>query len=630
MCGINGILNFADDNTGRLKPTVEAMNALIRHRGPDDHGVWEHPGGFLCLGQQRLSIIDLSAAGHQPMLNPQGSAIVFNGEIYNYKELRNNICNYTFISESDTEVLLYNLSKDGVNAIQALNGMFAFAYWDEHKQELLLARDRAGKKPLYYTVNGGRFIFSSELRALLSVKGVEKIPDDEQLYHFLTYNQVNAPNTLFKGIHKLQPGEWMTVSRRGNIIHGDYWKIGYKDLRGITEKNAEELILSAFNKSVQYRMIADVPVGAFLSGGVDSSAVVAAMTAMTTHKVKTFTIGFEGQAGYNELSEAGKIAKRFSTDHHEKIVRQQDLIELIDQVAEIFDDPIGDATAIPIYFISKLAREEGTIVVLSGDGSDELFAGYNAWMRYNKLYPYYDLFQKSPEFIRKTVAAIAGNSDDTRGEMLNRAAAGQEFFWGGAKAFKESYKRKLLSDRWQQTTAGYNSYSVIEKMKAEFNTYQQQYPWLSHLDWMCFLGFRQQIPTRYLHRMDKLGMANSIEIRSPFLDYEFIELALSLPPSLKIKNNIPKYILKKSFEKILDHDTLYRKKMGFCVPLKEWAGDMMSDFIDSNLHNFCQNTGYFNEHALRKQLRQLQEGNKDNSNDMWTIYFLMSWFKRWM
>lgn len=630
MCGINGILYFADGDHGRLKPAVDEMNHLIRHRGPDDNGVWEHPGGFLCMGQQRLSIIDLSTAGHQPMLSKSGSAIVFNGEIYNYKELKKDIPDYNFQSESDTEVLLYHLEKQGIHAIEKLNGMFAFAYWDEQKQELLLARDRAGKKPLYYTINGGRFIFSSEIRAILSVKGIEKIPDDEQLYHFLTYNQVNAPHTLFKGIYKMKPGAWLRISRNGNIQEGDYWKIGYRDLRTLSETKAEELILAAFRKSVQYRMIADVPVGAFLSGGVDSSAVVAVMSELTTHPVKTFTIGFEGQSEYNELSEAGKIAKTFNTDHHEKIVRQQDLLELIDQIAEIFDDPVGDATAIPIYFISKLAREQGTIVVLSGDGSDELFAGYNAWMRYNRLYPYFNLFLKSPAFFRKSISALAGDTENTRSEMLHRAAAGQEFFWGGAKAFKESYKRKLLSESWLRTTKGFNSYSVIEKMKDEFNDYTISNPWLNHLDWMCFLGFRQQIPTRYLHRMDKLGMANSIEIRSPFLDYEFIELALSLPPSLKIKNNTPKYILKKSFEKILDHDTLYRKKMGFCVPLREWAGDLMGDFIDSNLHSFCANTGYFNEAALRKQLRQLQEGNKDNSNDMWTIYFLMSWFKRWM
>ena len=630
MCGINGILYFNNGNQRALKPVIGEMNRLIRHRGPDDSGIWEHPGGFLSMGQQRLSIIDLSAAGHQPMLSEKGSAIVFNGEIYNYKELKSKITDIKFQSDSDTEVLLHLLERKGLPALEELNGMFAFAFWDEDKQELLLARDRAGKKPLYYTINQGRFIFSSELRSILSVPGVEKIPDDEQLYHFLTFNQVNAPNTLFKGIKKLKPGEWLRISRNGTLDGGDYWTINYRDLRTISESEASDLLLSSFRKSVRYRMIADVPVGAFLSGGVDSSAVVAVMSEMTSHPVKTFTIGFEGQAAYNELSEAGKIAKRYSTDHHEKIVRQQDLMELIDKVADIFDDPIGDATSIPIYFIAQLAREQGTIVVLSGDGSDELFAGYNAWSRYNKLYPYYKLFLQAPRFIRKSINSLAGNTDNSTGEMLNRAAEGQEFFWGGAKAFKESYKRKLLSDHWLQTTQGYNSYTVIEEMKAEFNRYRQKSPWLNHLDWMCFLGYRQQIPTRYLHRMDKLGMANSIEIRCPFLDYEFTELALSLPPSLKIKNNTPKYILKKSFEKILDHDTLYRKKMGFCVPLKEWAGDQMSDFIETNLHSFCSNTGYFNEGALRKQLHNLQNGQKDNSNDMWTIYFLMSWFKRWM
>jgi asparagine synthase (glutamine-hydrolysing) len=630
MCGINGIFNFNTNGTMNTASMVKEMNRLIRHRGPDDSGVWLRDDGLICLGHQRLSIIDLSPAGHQPMQGPAGSQIVFNGEIYNYKDLKKTISHHSFNSESDTEVLLYLLQKKGRSALPDLNGMFAFAFWNDEQEDLLLARDRAGKKPLYYTVSNGRFIFSSELRSILSVTGVQKEMDDEQLYHFLTFNQVNAPTTLFKGISKLQPGEWLKINRKGEISNGNFTGIQYADLRHESEEHLSQRILDEFRKSVKYRMISDVPVGAFLSGGVDSSAVVAAMSELTSHPIKTFTIGFEGQDNYNELDYASQIANRFHTDHHTKIVRQQDLLELIDKMAEIFDDPIGDATSIPIYFIAQLAREQGTVVVLSGDGSDELFAGYNSWMRYNKLYPYYNLYLHFPQKIRKIALSLAGHQESAVNEMLYRAAEGQEFFWGGAKAFKESYKRKLLSESWRKKTEIFDSYSVIKHVRDEFETYKTKYPHLGHLDWMSFLGYRQQIPTRYLHRMDKLGMAHSIEVRCPFLDNSFADLALSIPPAHKIKNGIPKYILKKSFEKILDHETLYRKKMGFCVPLKEWAGDMMADYIDSHLKEFCSNTGYFNESMLRKQLQELRSGRTESSNDMWTIYFLMAWFNKWM
>ena len=630
MCGINGIFDFSSAKKFSLAAAVQRMNDTIAYRGPDDQGIWEHASGNLTLGHRRLSIIDLSPSGHQPMLLDNGDAIVFNGEIYNYNELRQIITGEQFKSTSDTEVLLHLLSKKGIDALQHANGMFAFAYWNESKQTLLLARDRAGKKPLYYTISNGAFVFSSELKAILTVPGFQKSLNEEQFYHFLTFNQVSAPDTLFQNVHKLSPGEWLQIDRHGKITTGEYWEIGYQDLRNRSEKELEELLLEGLEKAVGLRMIADVPVGAFLSGGVDSSAVVAMMSKRTTHPVKTFTIGFEGQPDFNELVYARTISKQFGTDHYEKIVQPQDLIRLIDNIADIFDDPIGDATAIPIYFISQLAREQGTIVVLSGDGSDELFAGYNSWKKYNQLYPAYNLYKRLPGFIKRTMTLFGGEDESPRADMLHRAAANQEFFWGGAKAFKESYKRKLLNPEWINHLGEINSYSVIEKLDRRFDQYKEKHPYLNHLDRMCYLGFRQQIPTRYLHRMDKLGMANSIEIRSPFLDYEFINLALSIPPEWKIRNNTPKYILKKSLEGILDHDTLYRKKMGFCVPLKEWAGTLMSEYVESHLTEFTQQHNYFNRKELSQHLSQINTGKSDLSNDLWTIYFLMAWFKKWM
>lgn len=633
MCGINGIFNYSSQQIGNGDELVQTMNKCVAHRGPDDKGIWSNPAKGIYLGHQRLSIIDLSPAGHQPMLNEKGNAIIFNGEIYNYKELKPLLNDYEFHSGSDTEIMLELYSRKGHDSLKHFNGMFAFAFWDDAKEQLLIARDRVGKKPLYYTTINGVFAFASEIKSLLSLPWIKAEPDDEALYHFLTFNQAIAPKTVFKNIYKLEPGHLLTVCKQGIIQHEQYWDVEYDaTIHNTSFKNLEEQVYQQLEKSVNYRMVADVPVGAFLSGGVDSSAIVAMMSKMSSSPIKTYSIGFEGQPDYDELLYARKISSQFKTEHFEKVVKPNDLIEFLPHIANIFDEPLADSTCIPIYFISQIARQQGTIVVQSGDGSDEIFGGYRAWLRYKKLYPYYHLYNSLPAFIKKTVASIAANSDDgsPKAEMLNRAALNQEFFWGGAKAFRESTKRNFLQPSWNKKLQGINSYDVIKSVRKKFEQHKSKHPWLNDIDWMCYLGFRQQIPNRYLHRMDRLGMAHSIEIRCPFLDYNLVNFALSVPSEYKLKNGEPKYILKKSLEKILDKETLYRKKMGFCVPLREWAGDVMLNYVEQNLKSFCANTGVFTEEGLRKHVREIKSGNQNYTNNLWTIYFLIAWWEKWM
>jgi len=332
------------------------------------------------------------------------------------------------------------------------------------------------------------------------------------------------------------------------------------------------------------------------------------------------------------LQFAKKVSKQFKTEHYEKIVTANDLREYLPHIVNTFDEPLADSTCIPIYFISQMARQHGTIVVQTGDGSDELFAGYRSLMRYKKLYPYYHLYNSLPTFIKKSIASIASSNDDgsPKAEMLNRAALGQEFFWGGAKAFRESTKRNFLQPAWSDKMQNTNSYDVIKAVRKQFDTHKQKHKWLNDVDWMCYLGFKQQIPNRYLHRMDRLGMAHSIEIRSPFLDYNLVNFALSIPSNYKTKNGEPKYILKKSLERILDKEILYRKKMGFCVPLREWAGDVMTDYVEQHMKSFCANTGVFTEQGLQKHLNEIKAGNQNYTNNLWTVYFLMAWWERWM
>ncbi len=407
MCGINGIFNFSSQQINNGVDLIKEMNRCVAHRGPDDRGVWSEESKGIYFGHQRLSIIDLSAAGHQPMLNANGNVLVFNGEIYNYKELKPLLTNYQFHSDSDTEILLELYSRQGHQSLKHFNGMFAFAFWNDAKQELQLARDRVGKKPLYYTLQNGIFAFASEIKSLLSLPWIHAEPDDEALYHFLTFNQTSPPQTLFKNIFKLAPGYCMTVNKNGIVQHEQYWEVEYNDaIHGLSFEATEEQLYHELQKSVNYRMVADVPVGAFLSGGVDSSAIVAMMSKMTSSPIKTYSIGFAGQPDYDELIYARKISKQFNTEHYEKVVTAKDIVEFLPHIVNIFDEPLADSTCIPIYFISQIARQQGTVVVQSGDGSDEIFGGYRAWLRYKKMYPYYHLYNSLPVFIKKSIVVF--------------------------------------------------------------------------------------------------------------------------------------------------------------------------------------------------------------------------------
>lgn len=634
MCGINGIYGFGS-SIDQGATVIGEMNRCIAYRGPDDRGSWHNQSGDLHFGHLRLSILDLSPEGHQPMFGRDGSVIVFNGEIFNYRELKDRFFKDVKLhSTSDTEVLLLLYEKFGYSCVDYLNGMFAFAIWDPKKEELFLARDRAGKKPLYYSTLNGRFSFSSEVKSLLKCPWIPARLDEEALYHFLTFNMLPPPMTMFHGIQKLEPGHLMVVRKNGSVESRQYWNVSY-DAAYDKKSEAElsDMIYQGLERSVRYRMVSDVTVGAFLSGGVDSSAIVAMMTQLTGRSVRTYSVGFAGQENYNELSYAREVADRFNTDHHETIVSANDIEEFLPKIIDVFDEPMADATCIPIYFISRQARADNTIVVLTGDGSDELFAGYRNWRKYIRLFPKYEMLRKMPAFVRKGLLAgseiMAGESNAT--EMFTRLAKDQDFFWGGAKSFKESVKSSFLSEDYKKRLSVKDSYPVIEKYKNEFELLKKQSTReFTYTDWMCYLGFRFIIPNYYLYRMDHIGMANSIEIRTPFLDYEFVNSALSVPSKYKLVNDEPKYILKRSLERILPNEILYRKKMGFCVPLREWAGHLMIDYIEKNLRAFCEEHPQFNRVRLEELLARLKKGDESSVNRLWTLYFLIAWFKRWL
>jgi len=632
MCGINGFYNYSRVSLSEEETLIKRMNEKIGYRGPDDCGIWSDKDRYVYFGHQRLSILDLSQNGHQPMISPQKTVIVYNGEIYNFGSLKSDYDNRSFFSKTDTEVLLYLYEQDGDSCLDKFDGMFAFAIWDETREEIFLARDRVGIKPLYFTTINGVFAFSSEIKALLTLPWIKAELDEEALYHFLTFNKTSPPQTMFKNIHKFHPGYKMVVGGNGVKLYEPYWEVSYSNYDSLSRRELEDLVLSELERSVKNRMVSDVPVGAFLSGGVDSSGIVALMSKNTSTPIKTYSIGFQNAHDYDELVYARKISEQFGTVHIEKVITPQDIVDFLPKVVDIYDEPLADATSIPIYFISQLARENGTTVVLTGDGADELFCGYRSWKRCVKLYPYYHLFSKLPNVIKSSMANIYKSFDDSSPnyEIFSRAAKGQEFFWGGAGGFKESTKRLFLSSDYACRMAKTDSYDKVLHLHRLFESIPQNGRIVSDADWLSFMGLKDIVPNYYLYRADHLGMAHSIEVRVPFLDHRFVNLALSIAGKWKIHNGEPKYILKKSLERTLPRKILYRKKQGFCVPLREWAGDIILDYLEVNLRDFCRDTGLFSEEGLRRQIEKTKLGNTDYVFTLWNIYFLISWFKKWI
>ncbi len=631
MCGINGIFQLSSSSAD-LKNCISNMNVELAHRGPDDKGYMIDEKMGLALGQTRLSIIDLSSAGHQPMIDPVGeNTIIYNGEVYNFKLLNDKFLkDEVFSSHSDTETILKLYRKLGLDMLKELNGMFAFALWDSKKEELLIARDRSGKKPLYFSEMGNTFSFSSELKALFKLPWISKNIDEKVLYDFLTFNTVMTPNTMFKGIQKFKPGHYMIVNKSGIKTYESYNDLKFRKLNFSSEAELADMVFDKLDESVRMRMISDVPVGAFLSGGVDSSAIVALMRNNTQEDIKTFTIGFEGQPNYNELDYAEKISKRYNTNHFVKTVTPNDLLEFIPKITDIYDEPQADTTAIPIYFISQLAKEENIKVVLNGDGPDELFSGYKNYERYVKTYQYFKAASKSPKFVKRIANSVTTILKPGKpiSEFTNRLYHNQDFYWPGSGGMKENVKNDIISKSFKQRINGHSSYTYVEQLKSEYLDFLNGNAF-DYINWLCFSGYKHAVIERFLFRSDRLGMAHSIEGRTPFMNHEMVELALSIPGEYKIKNGVNKYILKKSLERILPDEILYRKKMGFNLPIREWASDTIYNGVKDNIEQFNKDTDLFSLEEVYKILELLKSGNIQYTNTVWTIYFLINWYKKW-
>lgn len=630
MCGIVGTISFRKD-TPVEEASVVRMRDRLSYRGPDDAGVYVNSRKTVGLGHRRLSIIDLSPAGRMPMQNNDGTVwITYNGEVYNFQALRKE-CEqhgYTFRSNSDTEVLIYLWEQYGPDMVKKLRGMFAFAIWDENKQHLFLARDRAGQKPLKYYIDDNVLYFASELKAFLDEPGVPREVDLTAVHHYLTLQYAPAPLTGFLGIKKLPPAHTMLVDCSGPkpTTHiAKYWSLSYEPKPALSQKVWKERILDTMREAVRLRTISDVPLGAFLSGGVDSSAIVALLSEQSNRPVKTFSIGFE-EKKYNELPDAAMVAKKFGTDHTEFVV-QPSASELLDTLVYHYEEPFADSSALPTYLVSRLTREHVT-VALNGDGGDENFAGY-PWYVVHVLAQRYRT--TIPAMAQRLIGAIGSTVARPFPDLLAKRAVA--FFTSSLCSAPEQYhyytsifypddKEQLYNQAMRHRL----QHDVTGQLVAQFYAHlHATHP----LDHALGTDIQTYLPGALLPKVDIASMAVSLEARSPFLDHHVMELAASVPASLKLKGTNGKYILKEAFRGILPDHTLAKKKWGFRLPIESWFNGPLQEMAKEVFMTSPLFREHFDMNYIEKLLNEHSNTRAQHGRKLWSLLWLAKWYDRY-
>ena len=640
MCGILGIFNF---NGKPIDPIqLQRMTDIMSHRGPDGRGFLLADAGTgktlffdkdcpfpelnfmptIGFGHRRLSIIDLET-GQQPMCNEDGTVwITFNGEIYNFLELRQELQKkgHSFKTDhSDTETIIHAYEEWGEECLQRFSGMFAFSIIDLSKRKLFLAKDRPGKKPLYYYHDKEKLIFASEMKAILEDASVPREIDITSLADYLSYGYIPSPKTIFKNIYKLRPRHYIATKFEfilSNLPQKEYWDIQWNPDESISEDEWCEQLRAELTRAIKIRMISDVPLGAFLSGGVDSSTIVALMSSLQNNPVKTFSIGFK-EKEYNELPYARQIAKKYNTEHHEEIVKP-DAIEILPKLAWQYDEPFADSSAIPTYYVSQMAKKHVT-VVLSGDAGDELFAGYN---RYEIALKYNNRYDSIPFFLRRLVfgslarlipETVKGKGRATLLSLTQRER--YEYMMGGLR-WKKLLKKKVKSDLEKQHTI----HPFLQYWKTvEAHDYVTQ---------MQYVDMNTYLPEDILVKVDRASMLNSLEVRVPLLDHKVIELVAHIPSRLKLNGYDKKYIMKRMMIEELGKDFLYRHKHGFGVPLNHWfRGDLKGYARDLLLDSKSFIRNYVEHDIIQKILVHHQQNKWDFSSIIWYLLFLEHWGK---
>jgi asparagine synthase (glutamine-hydrolysing) len=631
MCGIAGA--FVSNKSSFLisEGYLNPMRDVMQHRGPDGGSNWISENCKVGLSHRRLSIIDLSTVADQPMLNHDGTiSLVFNGEIYNHAEIRAELIEtgkYIWKTDhSDTEVIIHAYEEWGYECLHKFRGMFAIALWDSKINKLWLVRDRIGVKPLYYSFHHGRLTFASEIKALLEDEEQKRAVNEEAFYHYLSFMTTPAPMTLFEGINKLPPGTWMTIDEDGKTETKRYWDI-WDSTKSITDRSEDEIakmIIDELRVAVKLRKVSDVPVGVFLSGGIDSSTNTALFSEGETSKVKAFSIGYEGNfASYqNETHYARRMAEIANAEYYEKLLTIDDLLEFLPSMIHLQDEPIADPVCVPVYYVSKLARDNGVIVCQVGEGADELFWGYQSWKVKWKLQKLANI--PIPKFIKRMVLSslkAVGRENGLEYEALKRNLNDQPIFWGGADYFTDSQKKNILSPRLRKRFEGFTSWEAIKSIHDTFlkNAWEK-----STLNWMSYLDLNFRLPELLLMRVDKMSMGVSLEGRVPFLDHKFVELAMGIGEKIKTKNGILKYILKKAVRGIIPDEFIDRKKQGFGVPINEFLLDKLGEKAKKDLLGFCDETDFLDKAAVELLFKE------NDSTRIWMLLNFALWWKHFI
>lgn len=625
MCGIAGKLNFhfAQPVT---QGTVARMCAVMRHRGPDDQGIYlDNNFG---MGMRRLSIIDLST-GKQPIRNEDGSIwTVLNGEIYNFLELRRLLQQkgHKFYTQTDTEVIVHLYEEHGEKFVDHLTGMFAIAVWDKRNRKLILARDRLGIKPLYYAADSNRVIFGSELKTILE-NDIDREIDLQALHDYLSFNYVPGPRTMFANIRSLPAGHLLTCTGR-KVAITRYWELQYPkvsdDDRMRSDESYCEELYDLLSATVKQHLISDVPLGVFLSGGIDSSSLVALMRKVSSQRIRTFSIGFKEQS-YNELAYASAVAKKFGTEHHELIV-SPNIADLLPDLVRYFDEPFADSSAIPVYYVSKLAREH-VKVALSGEGGDEVFAGYQTYAAYRLA----ELYKRLPRSLAATIIPaivkllpVSHNKvsfDYKAKRFINGALlppADGHYWW--KVIFTEAAKAELYAERTNDFADPLRLYrEMYDRCPAPDPVTR-----LQHIDLKIYL------PSDILVKADRMSMANSLEARVPFLDHRVVEYAAALPAGLKLRGLTKKYILKRAMSRDLPAKVLHGKKRGFNVPIPSWLNHELRDLVHEVLGpERLKDVGFFNPEVVASMVSEHELKRVDYSRNIWCLLIFMLWHEEY-
>jgi asparagine synthase (glutamine-hydrolysing) len=646
MCGICGKISF--DSQPIKESLISKMSSALTYRGPDDSGIYinnrttgngntVHVG----LGHRRLSIIDLSSAGQQPMSNEDGSVwVTFNGEIYNFMEIRRNLkkMGHVFRSDTDTEILIHLYEENGLEAVQYLNGMFAFALWDEKQKRLWVCRDRIGIKPLVYYWDNRHFVFASEIKALLKDPLISKNIDYEALLLYLAFNYVPAPFTMFKGVQKLKPGEYLTLENN-ELNRKQYWDAPQIDdtiasniVGSAHEQRQKEKLFQCLEDAVVNRMIADVPLGAFLSGGIDSSIIVSLMARHSSKPVKTFSIGFKDADLFDETNYAREVAFLNRTEHHEFKLTHADLMDVFVRALSTFDEPFADSSAIPTYIVSRETREHVT-VALSGDGGDELFAGYRSYLGEY----WHSKYMLIPGIIREGVLENLVHSlpDSRDNRLLEYIRRLKKFI----KSTRGSFPERLLALKEVFPKEIRNSVLISDQDRERLHQDDPALNWINNLlnsyngdrvNTMLYSDFKDSLPGDMLNKVDWMSMKNSLEVRVPFLDHRVVELAFQIHGSLKLHKGRTKYILKETFKELLPSSLLRRSKAGFEVPISAWLKTDLKYLIDSHLsEQLIRDQGIF-DYAIVNNLVNSHLSNKtDTSWMIWNLIVFQYWYENY-